>query len=213
MTSPDPVPPLLSAQAARLAAQTPWKVANEMRRLWILPWARLYFWAVGVSWDSRWRLYGLPIIQKYHPSMLQIGPGAELRSWVRSNPLAPSHPVFLTTRRAGARLVIGADFGMTGGTLCADQSITIGARVTVGANSTVIDTDFHPLNPVRRRTDPADGATAPVVIEDDVFIGMNCLILKGVTLGAGSVIGAGSVVTRDVPPGAVAVGSPARILP
>jgi acetyltransferase-like isoleucine patch superfamily enzyme len=75
-----------------------------------------------------------------------------------------------------------------------------------------MDTDFHPLDPERRRNDPLDGATRPVVIEDDVFIGMNSLILKGVRLGKGCVIGAGSVVTHDVPAGAVAAGNPARII-
>src|SRR4051794_38761141 len=135
MTAPDPVPPLLSLQAARLAGQTPWKVFNELRRLWILPWARLYFAAVGVTWSPGLRLYGLPIIQKYRPSTLTIGRNSELRSTLRSNPLGPSHPVILSTRRAGARLVIGNQFGMTGGTICAEESITIGDRVVVGANS------------------------------------------------------------------------------
>ena len=212
MTTPDPVPPLLSASAARLATQTPWKVANELRRLALLPLARLYFAAVGVPWPRGLRLYGLPIIQKYHPSTLTIGVGSELRSTPRSNPLGPTHPVILATRRANARLLIGTGFGMTGGTICAEESITIGDYVVVGANTTITDTDFHPLDPALRRRDPLAGQTRPVIIEDDVFIGMNCLILKGVTLGAGSVIGAGSVVTRSIPPGVIAAGNPARVL-
>jgi len=212
MTSPDPVPPLLSARAIRLARQTPWKVFNELSRLWLLPRARLYFALVGVAWGRGWRLYGLPIIQKYHPSVLTIGDGAELRSTPRSNPLAPAHPVILSTRRANARLIIGAQFGITGGTICADDSITIGDRVIVGANTTITDTDFHPLDPIQRQKNPLAGATCPVVIGDDVFIGMNCLILKGVTIGASSVIGAGSVVVHDVPPGVIAAGNPARVI-
>jgi len=64
----------------------------------------------------------------------------------------------------------------------------------------------------RRRLRPQDAKIAPVVIEDDVFIGMNCLVLKGVTLGRGCVVGAGSVVTRDVPPGMVAAGNPAKVI-
>src|SRR4051812_34825511 len=113
MTTPDPDPPLLSARAAALALQTPWKALNEIRRLWLLPFARLYCAAVGVEWQSEWRFYGLPIIQKYRPSTLTIGQNAERRSTARSNPLGPTHPVILTTRRANARLIIGAQFGMT----------------------------------------------------------------------------------------------------
>jgi acetyltransferase-like isoleucine patch superfamily enzyme len=89
--------------------------------------------------------------------------------------------------------------------------VTIGDNVAVGTNSTIVDTDFHPVDPRLRRENPAKAKTAPVVIEDDVFIGMNCLILKGVTIGRGGVIGAGSVVTKSVPPGMLAVGNPARV--
>jgi acetyltransferase-like isoleucine patch superfamily enzyme len=75
-----------------------------------------------------------------------------------------------------------------------------------------MDTDFHPLEAQARRSDSEPAKTAPVTIEDDVFIGMNCLILKGVTLGRGSVIGAGSVVTKDVPPHTMVAGNPVRFI-
>jgi galactoside O-acetyltransferase len=56
------------------------------------------------------------------------------------------------------------------------------------------------------------GKHAPVIIEDDVFVGMHSLILKGVTIGRGSVVGAGSVVSRDVPPGVIVAGNPAQVI-
>jgi acetyltransferase-like isoleucine patch superfamily enzyme len=89
-------------------------------------------------------------------------------------------------------------------------SITVGDNVVVGANTAIVDADFHPMEASRRGW--TDGATAPVVIEDDVFIGMNCLILKSVVIGRGSVVGAGSVVTRDIPPGVIGAGNPARVI-
>jgi acetyltransferase-like isoleucine patch superfamily enzyme len=206
------VPRLFSLEALRLAGHTPWKVFNELRRLAASPGARLYFALVGVAWPAGAKLYGLPILQKYRPSTLRIGSRPELRSFPRSNSLAPTHPVVLTTRRAGATLIIGDDFGMTGGVICAEERVVIGDRVTIGANCTIVDTDFHPLDPGERRVSPLAGRTRPVVIEDDVFIGMGCLVLKGVTLGNGSVIGAGSVVTQDVGAGMVAAGNPARAI-
>jgi acetyltransferase-like isoleucine patch superfamily enzyme len=195
-----------------MALDTPWKAVNEIERLLLWPLARLRFAAAGVAWGAGWKLYGLPIIQRHRQSTLTMGPRLSLRSTLRSNPLGPDHAVILSTRRAGSVLQIGADFGMTGGSIVAEERITIGDRVLVGANTIISDSDFHPLEAARRQTDISDGATAPVVIEDDVFIGMRCLILKGATLGAGCVIGAGSVVTGAIPAGAIAAGNPARVI-
>jgi len=198
--------------AAALALAAPWKLRNELARLALLPLARYYFALAGVGWGRGWALYGLPIIQRHRDGRILIGDRLNLRSTYASNPLAPAHPVVLTAREAGAVLTIGDDFGMTGGSIVCALRVTIGARVTVGANCVITDTDFHPLDPALRYQRPDDGATAPVTIADDVFVGMHCLILKGVTIGRGSVIGAGSVVTRDVPPGVVAAGNPARVV-
>ena len=69
------------------------------------------------------------------------------------------------------------------------------------------DTDFHPLDPEKRKVHRTLNAHAsPIIIEDDVFIGARALILKGVTIGKGAVIGASAVITKDVPPGYIAVG-------
>lgn len=81
-----------------------------------------------------------------------------------------------------------------------------------GGNASIVDFDFHPLTP-EARAENANAAThAPIVIEDDVFVGMEALILKGVVIGEGAVVGAGSVVTQDVPPRTVVVGNPAQVV-
>jgi acetyltransferase-like isoleucine patch superfamily enzyme len=102
---------------------------------------------------------------------------------------------------------------MSGAVLVAADRIELGDRVALGANVFVVDTDFHPLG----LTDDAQqhtpyGAAKPVIIESDVFIGMNSVILKGVTIGKGSVVGANSVVWNSLSPGSVVGGNPARIL-
>lgn len=194
----------------REAFDAPWKAGNELRRLSAVPGLRLAFAAHGVRWGKRWRIFGLPRFQLHRGSTLQLGDGLQLRSWPASNPLTPNHPVVFATRSANAVIRVGADCGFTGVTLVAADRIEIGDRVLVGANATIVDTDFHPLDPERRRADINAGKSAPVVIEDDVFIGMNALILKGVRLGAGCVVGAGSVVSRDVAPGTTVSGNPAK---
>lgn len=201
---------LLSLETLQQARDMPWKASNEIRRWLVAP---LAWWRLrALSMGGGWRCYGLPIIQRHRRSEIRVGRRLELRSSAASNPLGPNRPVIISTRRRGARITIGDDFGMTGGSLVCDQRISIGDRVWVGANAIITDTDFHPLDPKKRQALPLAAKTAPVTIEDDVFVGMSALILKGVTIGAGSVVAAGCVVARDVPPRTVVAGNPARVV-
>jgi len=107
--------------------------------------------------------------------------------------------------------------------LC-EEAISIGDRVFFSFNVVLADTDFHPLDPALRVADAiaispvAQGrkrppiATAPLRIDDDVWIGPNVTILKGVHVGAGAFIEPGALVTRDVPPRARMLGNPAQIV-
>jgi acetyltransferase-like isoleucine patch superfamily enzyme len=154
----------------------------------------------------------MPIIQRHLGSQILLGDGLELRSWKRSNPLVPNHPVVFATRTAEAVIRVGDHCAFTGATLVAARRIEIGNRVLLGANVTITDTDFHALDAQERDTNPAGGKNKPVKIEDDVFVGMNAVILKGVTIGRGAVIGANSVITGDVPADVVAAGNPSRVI-
>ncbi|MER7486065.1 sugar O-acetyltransferase [Streptomyces sp. NPDC126497] len=99
-----------------------------------------------------------------------------------------------------------ANFGLT---LVDDVEVLVGDRVMFAPHVTV-STTGHPVHPELRR----DGSqfSAAVRIEDDVWIGAGAVLLPGVTVGRGSVVGAGSVVTADVPPMTVVAGTPARVL-
>ncbi len=88
--------------------------------------------------------------------------------------------------------------------------IRIGPRALIGSGVCVYDSDFHELDPRRRRG--GTPATARVTLGENVFVGDRSLILKGVEIGAHSVIGAGSVVVRSIPEGVVAAGNPARVV-
>ena len=201
-----------SESAMAKVRDMPWLLGLELRRRLAWPLVRLQFAWHGIDWGRDWRIFGRPIIQRHRGSRIDLGDGLTLRSWPRSNPLAPTHPVVLSTRSAEAEIVIGNDCGFTGATVVAATAIDIGDRVLVGGNASIVDTDFHPLSPEKRREDINAGASCPIEIGDDVFIGMNSLILKGVTVGDGSVVGAGSVVSRDVPPRTVVAGNPANVV-
>lgn len=190
----------------------PWSAAFETRRILSWPWIRLQFALHGISWGKGWRIWGMPRIQRFRGSNILLGDGIQLRSWPSTNPLVPNHRIVLATRSSKALIRIGNSCGLTGTTIVAMERIEIGNRVLIGSNVTIVDTDFHPLDPVVRHFEILGGQHSPVVIEDDVFIGTGSLILKGVSIGSSAVIGAGSVVTNNVPQSVVAAGNPARVV-
>ncbi len=199
----------------RNSRATPWKAVNEIRRMACLPVIRLYFEIHGVRWQSRWHVYGLPLIQRYQGSRITIGDDFWMRNWFGSNPLGVCHKCVLATWSPTAEIHIGDGVGMSGVTICAQTRVLIGNRVAIGNNTAITDTDFHSLDPDIRRVDvltPSGSASEEVVIEDDCFVGMKVLILKGTRIGRGAVIGAGSVVSGQIPPKAVAAGNPARVI-
>ena len=100
--------------------------------------------------------------------------------------------------------------GATGALIVAATKIKIGNNVLIGAYCTIFDNDFHSSDPNKRLSD--DYGTSPVLIEDNVFLGFNCLILKGVTIGENSVIGANSVVINNIPKNAIAIGNPCKVI-
>ncbi|HLD50107.1 MAG TPA: acyltransferase [bacterium] len=118
---------------------------------------------------------------------------------------------------------VGEDSVLVGAILMCAEHIQIGKRVIISYHVTITDCDFHPKDPEQRKQDAIANApegdkskrpalvTRPVIIEDDVWIGIGAIILKGVRIGKGSKVGAGSVVTSDVPPGAFVEGNPARV--
>ncbi|MDP4195859.1 MAG: acyltransferase [Bacteroidota bacterium] len=123
-----------------------------------------------------------------------------------------NHPVIIRTLSENALIKIGNNVGISGGGICAAQKVTIGNDVMFGANAFVSDNDFHPIDPRNRRNSNENIKTKPVIIEDNVFIGMNSLVLKGVKIGKNSVIAAGSIVTSDIPENTIAAGIPAKVI-
>lgn len=117
---------------------------------------------------------------------------------------------------------IGDNVGISSACLWAQTKITIGDNVNIGADCLITDTDAHPHNYIQRRRETlstisqqAYEALIPsgsIVIEDDVWIGTRCIILKGVHIGARSIIAAGSVVVKDIPADCIAGGNPCKVI-
>jgi acetyltransferase-like isoleucine patch superfamily enzyme len=172
--------------------------------------APLLLRARNVVCGSGVRLYGLPIIVRAAGASIVLGDRVALRSRAANNPLI-ARPCTLAALRDGAVIEIGSDVGMSGVTLVATTEIKVGPRTLIGAEAMILDSDFHPLDPLQRRVHQTAGAkSAPVCIGSDVFISARAIILKGVTVGDGAVIAAGAVVSKDVAPGDIVAGNPAR---
>jgi acetyltransferase-like isoleucine patch superfamily enzyme len=170
------------------------------------------------------------------PSGVVVGDGTRITGDQAFRRFYGRHPDALVTGRdclldgvqfaigVDGRVVIGDNCYFTNAVLLAESEVRFGSRVVIGWNATIADTDFHPLPPELRWADaeacsplgdglqrPEIGAR-PVVVEDDVWIGPNAALMKGVHIGAGAFIEPGSVVTSDVPARSRVMGNPARVI-
>jgi len=172
----------------------------------------LYFAFLGVQTGSGLQIAGLPWLDIEPNSHITIGDSVKLLSRpISSHQFIRPCTFFLI--RTGAQIDIGNSVSMSSTFICAATNVTIGSRVTISANCILSDTDYHPLGPEARHTNPTrQGKSLPIVIGEDVFIGENVVVLKGTILGAGCVVESESVVSGVFPPNSVIVGNPGKIV-
>jgi acetyltransferase-like isoleucine patch superfamily enzyme len=116
--------------------------------------------------------------------------------------------------RDSAVLTIGDYVGISDVTITCHQEIFIGNNVLLGVGVQLRDTDNHSLNPKDRELglDWQNKKTSPIIIKENVFIGTNSIVLKGVTIGRNSIVGAGSVVAKSIPDNEIWAGNPAKMI-
>lgn len=177
----------------------------------------------GLTFQKTWQLHGpVKLIRRnwlmvkllHQPNgTLTIGSHFKCNNRIKSNSIGLIQPCVFNISTPGSRLTIGNNVGISGSSICATTSVTIGDNVLIGSGCLITDTDAHPINYLdRRENKPNATLSKPIVIGNDVFIGARSIILKGVTIGDRAVIGAGSVVTQDVPAGVVAAGNPCKVI-
>jgi len=167
----------------------------------------------GIELGRNVRFRGRPSLARARGSRIVLEDHVQLNSALRSNPLGCSRPATLRTLHAGAEIRLGPRSGLSAAVLCAARSIVIGEGTIIGAEAMLMDTDFHTAGSGWQWELAVPEAAEPIRIGRGVFIGARAMILKGVCIGDRAVVGAGAVVTRDVPPGHLAVGNPAQIRP
>ena len=185
----------------------------------IIVYFKAFYWNVHLGAGGTF--VGLPKFRKTPGSVIHIGKNVRMLSSFSSNLHGINRKCMISTLTRNAKITIGDNVGLSGVVIASAISIKIGDRVMIGANCTITDTDSHSLNYKHRHPDffgfdsvdfiePV--GKKEVVIEDDVFICMHSLILKGTFIGKGSVIGAGSIVSGYIPPNVIATGQPAKII-
>lgn len=152
------------------------------------------------------RFWGKTKIQIAKGSQIIIGANCRFRSTHTSNLIGINRPCILTTHGGtNCKIIVGENCGFSGTVIGAFSQIIIGNNVKCGANTLITDSDWHP-------EDSRSSPPKPIIIGENVWLGVNVVVLKGVRIGDNSVIGANSLVVKDIPANVIAAGNPCKVI-
>ena len=186
-----------------------YNIPKVLRMKWSVYFNRWYFRAKKIEYGLKQNVIGNMSI--YGKGNIKIGNNFMMTNDCNVNPISSNIKGAFYTEE-NAFVSIGDNVGMSATRLWISKRLTIGNNVKIGACTLLIDTDSHPIDYDIRRTSNEGTRASPITIEDDVWIGAHSIILKGVTIGARSIIGAGSVVTKDIPCDCIAAGNPCKVI-
>ena len=176
--------------------------------------SRIYLYSNNVEFIPPIMCVGLPIITISKGGEFRIGKNFMMVNYAISN-LIGRHQKCTFYIGENAILQIGDNVGMSATSIVCMKKVLIGNNVRIGGNTVIYDTDFHSLDReqrVKMVEDRANTKHAKVIIEDGAFIGAHTTILKGVTIGKDSIVGACSVVTKSIPRNEIWGGNPAKFI-
>ncbi len=176
---------------------------------------KLSFKLNGVKYGKNLSVKGkIYLFFHYDDAKIVIGDNVTINSAGWANPIGTGDKTYFQMLQ-GAIVTIGNCCGISNTAFTCASSITIEDNVLLGAGCKIYDTDFHSLKYSERIKGNYEGAPikiAPILIKEGAFIGAGSYILKGVTVGKHSIVGAGSVVTKNIPDYEIWAGNPARFL-
>lgn len=191
-----------------------------LRILFYKFWNRIYFLLLGIQYGRSLNVYNKVYI--IGCGKIRIGNNFKFSSGDSLNAVSRNICGTMYTSTSDAQIEIGDNVGISSACLWAKERIIIGNNVNVGADSILIDNDAHPHLFNQRRVSHIKEVgkinyyneipSSPIIIDDDVWIGSRCHILKGVHIGARSIVAAGSVVVKDIPADEVWGGNPAHFI-
>lgn len=192
-----------------------------IRKVFYYFWNRFVFWCNKVEFGCNMKVYNCFYLNKHPMAKIIIGNNFLFTSGEAYNPLCRNIRGCIYAGE-GARIQIGNNVGISSACIWANNNITIGDYVLIGGDCIIMDTDAHNLdykvrssgevNDKGKSLDHLTAKSQSIVIEDNAFIGTRCIVLKGVTIGARSIIGSGSIVTKSIPPDCIAAGNPCKVI-
>lgn len=162
----------------------------------------------GKGLSVRGKIY---IFRHKDTSSVTFGNNVHINSAPWANPIGAGNRVYIQMVDSG-KLEIGDNCGFSNTAFTCANHIKIGSDVFIGSGCRIYDTDFHPIDYNERIKLAPTAKTAPIIIDDGVFIGADSTILKGVHIGKHCIVGAGSVVTKNIPDNEVWAGNPAKFI-
>lgn len=195
------------------------RVTRLLRSVFYTYYNRIWFSAMGIEYGRNMIINNKIYISGF--GKIRIGNDFRFSSGDSINPISRNLRGAFYLGTPQASIIIGDEVGMSSTCLWANERIEIGNHVNIGGDCIIMDNDAHPHDFTTRRRDYCRKTgveftniipTEPVIVEDDAWIGARCIILKGVRIGARSIIAAGSVVTKDIPSDCVAGGNPCSVI-
>jgi acetyltransferase-like isoleucine patch superfamily enzyme len=159
----------------------------------------------GIDFGKGCKFYGFPTFFKPNSGIIKIGKNCRFRSSHTSNLIGINRPCIISINEKNGKIIIGDNCGFSGTVIASFNEIIIETDVKCGANTLITDSDWH-------QEDSRTGIAIPVHIKKNVWLGEGVKVLKGVTIGENAIIGAGSVVTKNIPSNVIAGGNPCRII-
>lgn len=177
----------------------------------------------GLRFNKSWNVVGRPRIIKrawydkifrgMYGGKIEIGNNFSCMNSTESNSIGLIQPCVFDVLENDSLIKIGDNVGISGSTINATTSVIIEDNVLIGSGCIITDTDSHPIDyKARIANDKSSIQKSPILIKEGAFIGARSIILKGVTIGRHSIIGAGSVVRNDVPDYSIVSGNPAVVI-
>lgn len=197
------------------------RIPNKLQTIFYINWNKFIFYINGIEYGENLKIYNRIYVNKHQSANITIGNNFTFSSGNSINPLCRNirGAIYAPTNSI---ICIGNNTGISSACLWAKEKIIIGNNVKIGGDCIIMDTDAHNLDYMIRNSnkknnegkliDHITAESKPISIEDNVLIGTRCIILKGVTIGARSIIGSGSIVTKSIPADCIAAGNPCKVI-